>query len=403
MAPSIAAAGDQSRAPGTSGRPPEPIRWRIDPGQARGVYVNATARNGSVRIQDTGTEFANARPGRTSGSVTFQPRSLDSAVSRVRAAPDARVPAGSSVRAEVRGMLRGDGHRRWSEWRVAAPGGPAVLPERVQRLQVRLTLSASRGGAGPVVSRVSLSADTVATMRKAPHGKPRTYTVFATREGLTGRTTANGHVIQPRDHFVALPSTRALSPRDTGDYSVRVCSPGTGRCAFAPVWDTGPWNVGDDYWNPASVRENWTDLPQGRPQAQAAYEDGYNDGNDGSGRRVLNPAGIDLADGTFWDALGLGDNGWVEVTYLWTGSYPATGRISTASGPLRLRAAPSTDSAVSGLAGRYATVPIYCQVRGEPVSGSHGRSDIWNKVGPGMYVSDAFTATGSDGRVARRC
>jgi hypothetical protein len=146
---------------------------------------------------------------------------------------------------------------------------------------------------------------------------PKTYRVFATREGLVGGTTANGHVITRRDHFVALPSRRALSPRGSNQFSVRVCAD-NGRCETAPVWDVGPWNTRDDYWNPSTVRQNWKDLPQGRPEAQAAYENGYNGGRDQFGRKVANPAGIDLADGTFWDGLGLTNNAWVTVTYLWT-------------------------------------------------------------------------------------
>ncbi len=39
------------------------------------------------------------------------------------------------------------------------------------------------------------------------------------------------------------------------------------RCAFAPVWDVGPWNTRDDYWNAPGTRENWGDLPQGMPQS----------------------------------------------------------------------------------------------------------------------------------------
>jgi len=62
----------------------------------------------------------------------------------------------------------------------------------------------------------------------------------------------------------------------------------------------------------------WKDLPQGKPEAQAAYQDGYNGGYDQFGRRPANPAGIDLADGTFWYDLGLSNNDWVNVTYLWT-------------------------------------------------------------------------------------
>ena len=34
---------------------------------------------------------------------------------------------------------------------------------------------------------------------------------------------------------------------------------------------------------------------------------------------MANPAGIDLADGTFRDGLEMTDNGYVNVTYLWTG------------------------------------------------------------------------------------
>jgi hypothetical protein len=108
-----------------------------------------------------------------------------------------------------------------------------------------------------------------------------------------------------------------LSPKGSHEYSVRVCAD-NGRCETAPVWDVGPWNTRDDYWNPPSVRQNWKDLPQGTPQAQAAYQNGYNGGKDQFGRRVRNPAGIDLADGTFWDGLGLTNNAWVTVTYLWT-------------------------------------------------------------------------------------
>jgi hypothetical protein len=60
----------------------------------------------------------------------------------------------------------------------------------------------------------------------------------------------------------------------------------------------------------------WKDLPRGRPEARAAYRFGYNGGRDQFGRKVANSAGIDLADGTFWDALRMVDNDWVTVTFL---------------------------------------------------------------------------------------
>lgn len=142
-----------------------------------------------------------------------------------------------------------------------------------------------------------------------------TWRVFATREGLVGQTTANGHVITNRDHFVALPSRDALTCNGCYAKQVRVCNPANGRCETAPVWDVGPWNTKDDWWN--SPRAMFNDLPRGKPEAQAAYYEGYNGGKDMFGRTVLNPAGIDLADGTFWDGLGMSNNGWVDVTFLW--------------------------------------------------------------------------------------
>jgi hypothetical protein len=181
-------------------------------------------------------------------------------------------------------------------------------------------------------------------------------------------------VINPRDHFAALPSRRALAPRDTGDYSVKVCTAG-GRCAIAPVWDVGPWNTRDDYWNPPAQRQQWADLPQGLPQAQAAHLNGYNGGRDQYGRRVVNPAGIDLGDGLFWDALGLTDNAWVTVEYLWTGSV----RLAGVRGDERIRAAPSAAATEVGLVADGATVPVECQLGAGP--------DRWLQIGTAQYLN----------------
>lgn len=154
-----------------------------------------------------------------------------------------------------------------------------------------------------------------------------TYTILATREGLVGRRTANGHIIQPRDHFVALPSWSALSPNGSHQYQVRITY--RGRTTVAPVWDVGPWNTRDDYW---SVNRRYSDLPVGMPMAQAAYLHGYNGGYDELGRRIRSPNGIDIADGTFWDDLGMTRSDWVQVTFLWLGEDPGPqGSIETSS------------------------------------------------------------------------
>lgn len=148
-----------------------------------------------------------------------------------------------------------------------------------------------------------------------------TFRVFATREGLVGHVTANGHIIQPHDHFVALPSWKVLCSYQGSEYQVRITY--KGRTTIAPVWDVGPWNTNDEYWT--RERRFYTDLPVGVPMAQAAYMQGYNGGLDMYGRRISNPNGIDIADGTFWDALGMTRNDWVEVSFLWMGRDPGPG------------------------------------------------------------------------------
>ncbi len=155
----------------------------------------------------------------------------------------------------------------------------------------------------------------------AQSGIAPTYRVFATREGLVGHQTANGHIIQPRDHFVALPSWKVLSPNGSHTYQVRLTY--KGRTTVVPVWDVGPWNTNDNYWSPSRV--NYSDLPVGKPMAQAAYYDGYNYGLDEFGRKIGQPNGIDIADGAFWDALGMTHNDWVDVTFLWLGRDPGPG------------------------------------------------------------------------------
>ncbi|MCA1666012.1 MAG: RlpA-like double-psi beta-barrel domain-containing protein [Thermomicrobia bacterium] len=134
-----------------------------------------------------------------------------------------------------------------------------------------------------------------------------TFRVYATREGLVGGTTSSGHVITPNDHFVALPSFKALNKNVRITYK--------GRSVTAPVLDVGPWNNDDDYWNPSDVR-TYKGIPRGVPQAKMAYESGMNGGKSGIGLTVSAPGGIDIGDGTYAD-LGLGNPDYVDVTFLW--------------------------------------------------------------------------------------
>ncbi|WP_257461682.1 golvesin C-terminal-like domain-containing protein [Archangium lipolyticum] len=261
------------------------------------------------------------------GLYTFPARRLEQPVDTIRPVLQTKALLGTGVEVDVRVRTESGA---WTEWRTSSAGEAVRLPRAGTEVQVRLALLADEHGRGPVVREVALEG----TLEGGPSEADLqplaalTYRIFATREGLVGGTTANGHVIKSYDRFVALPSRRALASNGGSEYQVRVCYPVTGKCTTASVWDVGPWNTKDDYWNPSSVREMWKNLPQGKPEAQAAYQDGYNGGLDQFGRRPANPAGIDLADGTFWTDLGMSNNDWVNVTYLWTsGGGTTTGLI----------------------------------------------------------------------------
>ena len=114
--------------------------------------------------------------------------------------------------------------------------------------------------------------------------------VKATREGLLGRKTASGYVIDSVVPFVALPSTLAI-----GKF-IRVNNPINNVIRYAIVLDVGPWNTHDDDY-----------VFRGkRPQAET--------GLDNMGRPT-NGAGIDLGE-RVWRELGMLDNSDVEWEFI---------------------------------------------------------------------------------------
>lgn len=326
--------------------------------------------------------------------ATFAANRIDRATDTVEIAVDGRA-APAARTAEARGV-RDDGV--WTEWQQSGADARVVLPARVRRVQVRVALASDDPDAR--IAGVRLRPLATGEERRTPLGAPFSARVFATRIGLVGDRTANGDTIRSGDHFVALPSRRGLAAKGKGDYTVRVCAEGAGaepgRCAYAPVWDVGPWNIKDDYWN--EDRQTWRDLDRGTPQAQAGYQDGHNNGLDGFGRRIANPAGIDLADGTFNDALELPTNAWVQVDYLWTGGYTHQARIVAAEvrGTVPLRAGPSNEAGERGLAAHTATVDVQCRASGDTATGPGGTSDQWYRIGPHDYIP-AVHAEGGEG------
>jgi hypothetical protein len=90
---------------------------------------------------------------------------------------------------------------------------------------------------------------------------------------------------------VALPHRRL---KFEGGYRVTIRPVIGGRRDRPLVKEVGPWNTYDNYWKPSAKRDRWRTLPRCVPEAQAAYFNNYNKGEDEFGRTVRNPAGIDL-------------------------------------------------------------------------------------------------------------
>ena len=127
--------------------------------------------------------------------------------------------------------------------------------------------------------------------------------ILATREGLVGKPTASGYVIDRVVPFVALPTEHALHRR------VRVRNLANGLDAIAIVLDVGPWNGG--VWkNPSGILVDTNDndyvLGSSRPQAES--------GIDLRGRST-NHAGIDLGE-RIWNELEMRDNSPVDWEFV---------------------------------------------------------------------------------------
>ncbi len=121
----------------------------------------------------------------------------------------------------------------------------------------------------------------------------------------------------------------------------------------AKVWESGPWNVDDNYWATSGdpqPRRMFADLPAGMPEAQAAFFDGYNGGVDQYGREVIAPFGIDLGRQVSID-IGLepGNNDWINITFAWTEGWDKPKKSDSNPSPQEQGNQPTSAPAVSPL------------------------------------------------------
>ncbi|MCB5170315.1 peptidase [Streptomyces bambusae] len=70
---------------------------------------------------------------------------------------------------------------------------------------------------------------------------------------------------------------------------------------------------------------------------------------------------------------------------------------------VNVRSGPGTGYSIVKVLPYDAYVPIYCQCPGTTVTGPYGTTNLWDNIGNGQYVSDAYVHTGRDGYVAPRC
>jgi hypothetical protein len=97
----------------------------------------------------------------------------------------------------------------------------------------------------------------------------------------------------------------------------------------------------------------------------------------------------------------------VQALYWGTRSYTShnacgggvTGTVHTSGPSLTVRSGPGTGFTAVGSVANGGTVTISCQTTGSRVTGTYGTSSIWDRVGAGRYVSDAYVYTGFDGFV----
>jgi hypothetical protein len=254
------------------------------------------------------------------GFLLSSPQVFEQAAFAYQVDYTAQVPEGTELRVDAR--VSEDGVK-WSSWEVDVANGALVDATMLAtQVQYRVTFFGSEK-ISPVLESVSITPvegagnytamNTQTTREIAP-----TYRVHATRMGMVGGRTANGHIIKPRDHYVSLPSWRSLSSKGGREYLVRITY--NGRTSVAPVWDVGPWNTRDNFWD--VEREHWKDLQRGWPQDHAAYFENYN-GRRASKGYVRFPTAVDVGDGVWWDDLGIrGDRAIVEITFLWLGEDP---------------------------------------------------------------------------------
>jgi hypothetical protein len=141
-----------------------------------------------------------------------------------------------------------------------------------------------------------------------------TYMVSNLRKGIRCKVFATQY-IGYTEREVALPHRNLKLGRQP---RVRIWRVSGGPSVGPKAKEVGPWNTYDNYWVREKDRTMYKRVPRCKPQAQVAYYQNFNKGEDEFGREVLNPAGVDLTPDVA-RSMGLKkyQNAWVWVRFPW--------------------------------------------------------------------------------------
>ncbi|WDZ84956.1 peptidoglycan DD-metalloendopeptidase family protein [Micromonospora cathayae] len=78
-------------------------------------------------------------------------------------------------------------------------------------------------------------------------------------------------------------------------------------------------------------------------------------------------------------------------------SSTGNGTVNTSGTALTVRSGPGTGYTAVGTVADGTRVTIQCQTTGTSVTGTYGTSNIWDRIGSGRYIADAYVYTGYDG------
>jgi len=153
-----------------------------------------------------------------------------------------------------------------------------------------------------------------AASEEAYMASSETYMVSSHRKGIRCRVLATQYTGNT-EREVALPHRNLKIGRQP---RVRIWRVSGGPAVGPRVKEVGPWNTHDNYWVQNKDRTMYERVPRCKPEAQVAYYQNFNRGKDEFGRKVLNPAGVDLTPDVA-RSMGLEkhQNAWVWVRFPW--------------------------------------------------------------------------------------